>query len=788
MIGQTRLSVAAWVATVLGSFVLVPVFSGPFVIVAAFLCAIVTGTGVLLQSWRTPRLLIPLIQLVVLAETMALLYYRGTLRFLVVPWKETALQFNQNMVDALDGINRYSAPLPPETYFTIFAAGVVALTGLAVHVIAVQFRQAAWSGLLLLMMYTVPAATVHGGLPALMFVPPAIGYIILLSAEGRSRLSRWGRRIGGITTLEANDQVEASAAGQAGRRIGLTVIALAALLPALLPTLPEGVLGNGLSGGGTGAGGVGGTVSVGNNPMLDMGKNLKQGTNTVALTYTGDATYLKFTVLDQFDGQVWTSAPRSGYGEVDGDFPPPPGLTQPLESVGQTKRSIHATKSLRLVWVPAPYPVKSMSINGKWKYDTSAMDIVSANNRTVAGLRYNVTSYDVEPTEDQLLNALDTGAPDQYTLFVPQNSNATNKIRQLAKDVTASAKNNHYLQAVALQDWFRKSGGFAYDTSNDSRSGMRAIEDFLENKHGYCEQFATAMALMARTLGIPARVGMGFLPGRQEGDDKKYVVRMHDMHAWPELYFEGSGWVRFEPTPSLPSAVEPDWTQPTNTIAPSSPSTAPTDVTSPSESDDPNDPKTDKENNLPDDAAGTTTDSGGWWSNGGVRVGAGILGVIALSMVPWLIRSLVRRRRFARDAGQAATEGLWAEVRDTARDLGLDWSDALTPRQAGSWLSGKVPQDVRPNAIRLARAVEFGRYAGGSAREEDLRTEAKALRQALFGKARARTRWRARLAPRSWRWYLSRGTSEASDLLDQFDLALARLRSLILPRRRQHSG
>src|SRR4051812_32494539 len=119
MIGQTRLSIAAWVATVLGSFVLVPVFSGPFVIVAAFLCAIVTGTGVLLQAWRTPRLLIPVVQLVVLAETMALLYYRGTLKFLVVPWKETALQFNQNMVDALDGINRFSAPLPPETYFTI---------------------------------------------------------------------------------------------------------------------------------------------------------------------------------------------------------------------------------------------------------------------------------------------------------------------------------------------------------------------------------------------------------------------------------------------------------------------------------------------------------------------------------------------------------------------------------------------------------------------------------------------------------------------------------------------
>jgi transglutaminase-like putative cysteine protease len=782
MIGQVRLSVAAWAATVLGAMVLVPVFAGPFLFVSAFLCAIVTGAGLLLQSWRTPRLLVPLIQLLVLVEAMALMFYADTLKYLVVPWKETALAFNQDMVDALDGINRFSAPLPPETYLTIFASGVIALAGLLIHVIAVQFRQASWAGLLLLMMYTVPAATVHGGLSAFWFIPPAVGYIVLLSAEGRARLSRWGRRIGGITTLQQNQQVEASAAGQAGRRIGLTVIAVAALLPALLPSLPEGVFGNGLAGSAGGAG-PGGAVSLGVNPMLDMGKNLRQGENTVALTYTGDATYLRLTVLDQFDGNVWTPAPRTNFTEVNGDFQPPPGLQLPLDSLKTVKHDVRVTKLLRSPWVPVPYPPHTLSINnGKWRYDTTAMDISSTNARSVAGVHYKVTSYQVDPTEDQLRNALDTGAPDPYSGVVPRRM--PQRITDLARTVTASAKGNHYLEAAALQSYLRDAGVFRYDTGNDTRSGMDAIEAFLFESHaGYCEQFATAMALMARTLGIPARVAIGFLPGQRDGN--KHVVRMHDMHAWPELYFLGIGWVRFEPTPAVQTGQAPGWTVPTNPNPSDTPTVGgPTGAQSTAPTGNPEDRRLDGQNNLP----GERNISGGvgstsWWDGNGPRWGGGALAVIVLSMVPWLVRSLVRRRRFSQAPSQAAIEGLWAEVRDTARDIGMDWSDAATPRQSGSWLVARLPQDVRPKAIRLARAVEFGRYAGVEQRELDLRDDARSVRTALFNTASAGQRWRARLMPRSLRWYVSRGSSEASDLLDQFDLALARLRSLVVPRR-----
>ena len=126
---------------------------------------------------------------------------------------------------------------------------------------------------------------------------------------------------------------------------------------------------------------------------------------------------------------------------------------------------------------------------------------------------------------------------------------------------------------------------------------------------------------------------------------------------------------------------------------------------------------------------------------------------------------------------------MWAEIRDTSRDLGLDWSDVATPRQAGQWLESQLPEDTHLAARRVARGIEALRYAGDADSELDVRDDATAVQQALWSRARARRRWRARLLPPSWRWYLSRGTTEASDLLDEFDLLLARLRSALLPKR-----
>ncbi|NEA36808.1 DUF3488 and transglutaminase-like domain-containing protein [Streptomyces sp. SID13031] len=782
MTGHVRISLAAWAATVLGALVLTPVFSGPFLFISALLCAAVTGVGILLQNWRTPRFVVPIVQLLVLIELISLFFLHDTMKFGLLPWRDTVVSFNSQMVDAMDSINRYSAPLPYDRHLLLFASSVIAAAGLLIHLVAVQIRQAAWAGLLLLTMYTVPAATVHGGLPALLFVPPALGYIVLLSAEGRTRLSRWGRRISGVSHLDAAEPIEASALGQAGRRIGLSVVALAALLPALIPALPEGVIGNGLNGSGAGSGA--GAVISANDPMLDMGKNLKRGDNVTALTYTGGpagGVYLRLTALDSFDGNVWRVSDKGEGQRIGNDLlSPPPGYLGDLTKVPQVKMKIEVERALRSQLAPVPYPLRSISLKKNWKYYTSALDVTSTNGQVVGGEDYNLTYYDLQPTAQELNDSIPTGEPDQVTSELP-NSKINPEVVQLAQQVTAEAKGNRFQQAAALQSYFRSST-FTYSTATDSKSGMNALNDFLlRSRRGYCEQFATGMALMARILGIPSRVAIGFLP-RPADSDNKHVVKMHDMHAWPELYFQGIGWVTFDPTPPARIATAPSWTNPAN-VGPTSPiTTAPTAPTTPGETVSPT-AKTPNERNLPGDSGLGTVNAGNWFTNGGGKLIGLTLLAILLLCVPWLIRTLTRRKRFSRLPSRIGIEGLWAEVRDTARDLGLDWSDISTPRQLGDWLVSKVPAETQPQALRLARGVEAMRYAGQDSDFPDLRTEAEAVRKALWIDTRFIRRWRARMLPPSWRWYLNRGSSEASDLLDEFDLLLARIRSALIPRR-----
>src|SRR5206468_196444 len=152
-----------------------------------------------------------------------------------------------------------------------------------------------------------------------------------------------------------------SALGQAGRRIGLSVVALAALLPALLPALPEGVIGNGLAGGV--GGGVGASISS-TDPMLDMGKNLKQADNVVALTYKGGSssgTYLRLTALDLFDGNTWRIAPRPEGRKIDGDLTSPPGFTGDLTQLEQSKLEIEVSRNFRSQFAPVPYPLHAIT-------------------------------------------------------------------------------------------------------------------------------------------------------------------------------------------------------------------------------------------------------------------------------------------------------------------------------------------------------------------------------------------------------------------------------------------
>ena len=120
------------------------------------------------------------------------------------------------------------------------------------------------------------------------------------------------------------------------------------------------------------------------------------------------------------------------------------------------------------------------------------------------------------------------------------------QMHALARRVVGSAR-TPYAAVLALESWFRRQGGFRYEELPPPSAGAPLVAFVTQTRAGYCQHFAGAMALMLRMLGIPARVAVGFTSGTPKDD--AWVVTDHDAHAWVEVWFEGHGWVPFDPTP-----------------------------------------------------------------------------------------------------------------------------------------------------------------------------------------------------------------------------------------------
>ncbi len=120
---------------------------------------------------------------------------------------------------------------------------------------------------------------------------------------------------------------------------------------------------------------------------------------------------------------------------------------------------------------------------------------------------------------------------------------------ELADEITAS-ENDVYDKVIAIQRWLEGQGEFAYTLNLPQLDPEFPIDDFIHNtKRGHCELFASAMTLMVRSLGIPARVVSGFRGAEWNAGDQSYLVRAHMAHLWVEVYFLNRGWVTFDPSP-----------------------------------------------------------------------------------------------------------------------------------------------------------------------------------------------------------------------------------------------
>jgi transglutaminase-like putative cysteine protease len=171
--------------------------------------------------------------------------------------------------------------------------------------------------------------------------------------------------------------------------------------------------------------------------------------------------------------------------------------------------------------------------------------------------RYEASSVISQPDADELRRASDLYPPELSPRYLRVHNDLDPRISQLAEQVSTSASNN-YDKALAIEAYLRTKFGY---TLQLPRSTPRdPLANFLfERKQGHCEYFASAMAIMLRTVGIPSRVVNGFRTGEFNDVSSQYVVRASNAHSWVEAYFPGSGWVSFDPTPAGPGEMHTGW-------------------------------------------------------------------------------------------------------------------------------------------------------------------------------------------------------------------------------------
>ncbi len=404
-----------------------------------------------------------------------------------------------------------------------------------------------------------------------------------------------------------------------------------------------------------------------------------------------------------------------------------------------------------------PYPPSGVDIEGNWRYEPLGMTLVGDHGQNTRGMTYTVRSLDVQPTAAQLDSAPEPSAAIKRE-FTKLPSSLPEEVAQTAREVTDGA-NSHYEQAVKLQEYFAVTGGFQYDTDVQVGSGSNAIVRFLRDKQGFCVHFSFSMAAMARSLGIPARVAVGFAPGTPESD-KSVSVGLKDAHAWPELYFEGVGWTRFEPTPTRGSV--PSYTQ-TDTPGTTLPDVGrPTQSASAAPSEAPSESESCAAGGNPELCAGesapavpTADDDGPNWYTALAWSLAGLVALlIPLSPMLWRLRTrAVRLGAHGRSEADAAPHilAVWQELTDTAWDFGIAPDDSQTPRKSAARIVrlGHLDPEAAASVHRLADAVEQVLYAPRPRPTAGLAQDVRRVVAALRTTVSRGTRIRALFMPRS---------------------------------------
>ncbi len=700
---QLRARVVATMAALLAATTFIPLIQGVAWLVELLVAVVVSAAAAALAHRYLGPVWASVAGLLSAALVVSWLYAGREAVLGLVPGPASVERLFELVQQGITLTSSSAAPAPGSPGMRLVVVAGLALIWWSVDTIAVSARRPAVAGLPLLAVYCIPVALVPDGLAWWWFVLAAGGYLALVASDAGERVSRWGRVV-----ASGQDGPESRATMSAtGRRVGALAVTAGVLLPALVPGLSEGLL---PAGSGPGDGPGDGTISV-LNPILSLREDLTANADVTVLEYeTTDPSPdpLRVVTVDSFDGDTWEPT----YGTLDrdqratGQIVQPPGLS-PQQPVTPARTTI-TIDSLRQAWLPSPYPPQRVDVSGNWLYDEKTLNIIGDEESTRQGMQYTVRHLLVEPSREVLADAGPAPA-DVVARWTMLPAGTPDSIRQQAVEVAGAG--SQLEQATRIQSWFRSGGGFLYSLDAPEESGSSAVADFLERRSGYCVQFASSMALMARSLGIPARVAVGFLPGERVSPGR-YRVSRQDAHAWPELYFEGVGWMRFEPTPATRSGTLPGWAAPEVGSEPATPAT-----TGPAASSAAPVPTAAQEPGSAEQSVGLS-DVTGWLRAVPWRVVAALALVLGLLAAPAVTAVMVRRRRWAAAVDPPTrAEAAWRTLVEQLGDLGMRLPASLTLRQASRHIGEGLPSEALTSLHRVAAAVEQNRYgrpaAGG---------------------------------------------------------------------------
>jgi hypothetical protein len=361
-----------------------------------------------------------------------------------------------------------------------------------------------------------------------------VAALAVLFADSLRRIRAWGP----VWSPVADHDRLLPVAGSNARRVGATALVVAALAPLFVPGF--------------------GTTSVLDisrfgsdnrirvSPLVQMGAILRDTKDNNPPFFevqvdTNHLSYWQMVALDTFDGNTWQQRNDDGTQVANGSIQ----LPQAGEPVHQTFTILD---DLGYSWLVAGGEPTAITIDHDvWWHPLSSS--LTMDGWPDKGESYQVDSVYANPSPDQL-RGVGTVPEDQGT-FTALPTGIPTSVKATAEQWTRSADTN-YDKVMAIMQHLRVSGGFTYDPNVDLQDNPQSLADFLIQRKGFCQQFASLMAVMLRSIDIPARVGLGFTQGEAVPNETgTYVVHGHDFHSWVEVPFNGYGWLNFDPTPGF---------------------------------------------------------------------------------------------------------------------------------------------------------------------------------------------------------------------------------------------